>query len=123
MSSIAWVADITCPFNFGAPVLLLQEHSLEAEHHDPEHEAFLVQVEAELNPNNWLKGSSSLNCNPYDTGKTVQYENIWLFMQACFYNNEERIFDYVFEICGGTAKVPVIMFEDDTQELWRYIRE
>eukprot|EP00975_Prorocentrum_lima_P007141 1533551-Prorocentrum_lima.AAC.1 len=40
LPSIAWVADIACPFDFGAPVFLLQEHPLEVEHHD-QHEAFL----------------------------------------------------------------------------------
>eukprot|EP00975_Prorocentrum_lima_P050653 10607603-Prorocentrum_lima.AAC.1 len=38
LSSIARVADITCPFDFGALVFLLREHTLEEEHHDPEHE-------------------------------------------------------------------------------------
>eukprot|EP00975_Prorocentrum_lima_P056275 11801684-Prorocentrum_lima.AAC.1 len=62
--------DITCLFDFGTPVFLLQEHTLEAEHHGPEREAFLVQLEAELNPRDWLKGSSCPNWNPYDVGKT-----------------------------------------------------
>eukprot|EP00975_Prorocentrum_lima_P047125 9853979-Prorocentrum_lima.AAC.1 len=58
LSSIAWVADITCPFDFGAPVFLLREHMLEEEYRDPESEAFLV--EAHLNPRGWLKGSAVL---------------------------------------------------------------
>eukprot|EP00975_Prorocentrum_lima_P014364 3053093-Prorocentrum_lima.AAC.1 len=31
---------------------------------DPEHEAFLVQMEAYLNPRGWLKGSACVDCNP-----------------------------------------------------------
>eukprot|EP00975_Prorocentrum_lima_P059228 12418183-Prorocentrum_lima.AAC.1 len=46
LSSIAWVTDITCPFDVGAPVFLHREHTLEEEHHDPEHEVLLVQLEA-----------------------------------------------------------------------------
>eukprot|EP00975_Prorocentrum_lima_P012749 2699912-Prorocentrum_lima.AAC.1 len=65
-------------------------------------------------------------------------------MQACFYNNEEMIFDDVFEICGESAKVSIIMIRrrlykvgpdldavvridlaspQHVRELWRYIRE
>eukprot|EP00975_Prorocentrum_lima_P007775 1665212-Prorocentrum_lima.AAC.1 len=65
MSSIAWVTDITCPFEFVAPVFLLQEPALEEEHRDPEHEAVLVHMEAELHPRDWLKGSDCVNVNPY----------------------------------------------------------
>eukprot|EP00975_Prorocentrum_lima_P058043 12175542-Prorocentrum_lima.AAC.1 len=54
MSSIAWVTNTTCMCDVGAPVLLLQEHTLEEEHRDPGHEAFLVQMEADLNPPDWL---------------------------------------------------------------------
>eukprot|EP00975_Prorocentrum_lima_P041319 8681418-Prorocentrum_lima.AAC.1 len=43
LSSIARVADITYPFDFGAPVFLLREHTLERVNQDPEHEAFLVR--------------------------------------------------------------------------------
>eukprot|EP00975_Prorocentrum_lima_P021264 4477643-Prorocentrum_lima.AAC.1 len=38
LSSIAWVEDISCPFYFGAPVFLLQEHTLEEEYTDPDKE-------------------------------------------------------------------------------------
>eukprot|EP00975_Prorocentrum_lima_P023787 5007412-Prorocentrum_lima.AAC.1 len=65
-------------------------------------------------------------------------------MQACFHNNEERIVDDVFEMCGGSAKVSIIMIQrrhykvcpnfdavvgidltspQHVQELWRYIRD
>eukprot|EP00975_Prorocentrum_lima_P027046 5688804-Prorocentrum_lima.AAC.1 len=74
--SIAWVTDITCPFDFGAPVFLPQEHTLGEEHRDPEHEAFRVQMEAEMNPRNWLHSSDCLNFNPYSQAKAVQYEDI-----------------------------------------------
>eukprot|EP00975_Prorocentrum_lima_P006089 1315071-Prorocentrum_lima.AAC.1 len=48
-------ADITRPFECGAPVFLLREHSLEEEYQDPVHEAFLVHMEADRNPRDWLK--------------------------------------------------------------------
>eukprot|EP00975_Prorocentrum_lima_P027534 5787459-Prorocentrum_lima.AAC.1 len=62
----------------------------------------------------------------------------------CYYFNEKRIFDDVFELCGGTAKVSVILIRrrhyrvgpnfdavvgidlaqpQQVQELWRDIRE
>eukprot|EP00975_Prorocentrum_lima_P066890 12911856-Prorocentrum_lima.AAC.1 len=65
-------------------------------------------------------------------------------MQSCFHNNNnERILDDFFEMCGGSAKVSVIMIRrlhykvgpsfdavvgidltspKHVQELWRYIR-
>eukprot|EP00975_Prorocentrum_lima_P012475 2645237-Prorocentrum_lima.AAC.1 len=30
-------------------------------------------------------------------------------MHACVYSNKNRVFDDVFELCGGTANVPVMM--------------
>eukprot|EP00975_Prorocentrum_lima_P039295 8258206-Prorocentrum_lima.AAC.1 len=50
LSSIAWVEDISCPFDFGAPVPLLQEHTLEEEYSDPDTDEFLNHIEAEMNP-------------------------------------------------------------------------
>eukprot|EP00975_Prorocentrum_lima_P000822 170038-Prorocentrum_lima.AAC.1 len=48
--------------------------------------------------------------NPYSDVKAVQYETICRFMHSCFYStNRERIFDDVFELCGGAAKVTVMM--------------
>eukprot|EP00975_Prorocentrum_lima_P012280 2604672-Prorocentrum_lima.AAC.1 len=41
LSYIAWATDIICPFDVGAPVFLLQEHTLDEEYRDPEHEEFL----------------------------------------------------------------------------------
>eukprot|EP00975_Prorocentrum_lima_P020359 4285470-Prorocentrum_lima.AAC.1 len=61
-------------------------------------------MEAELNPRDSLKGSDCFNVNPYSDVMAVQYENICQFMHACFYSNKDRIFDDVFELCGGTAK-------------------
>eukprot|EP00975_Prorocentrum_lima_P020560 4326491-Prorocentrum_lima.AAC.1 len=31
------------------------------------------------------------------------------FMHSCFHSSKEKIFDDVFELCGGTAKVSVMM--------------
>eukprot|EP00975_Prorocentrum_lima_P046181 9658278-Prorocentrum_lima.AAC.1 len=66
-------------------------------------------MEAYLNPRGWQKGSACVDCNPYSDVKTVQYENIWQFMHSCFHSNKERIFDNVFELCGGTANISVMM--------------
>eukprot|EP00975_Prorocentrum_lima_P006803 1464166-Prorocentrum_lima.AAC.1 len=57
-TSIAWADTIYCPYDYGAPVYVVQEHSLEPENYDPEHELFLVELEADLNPRDWLKGSA-----------------------------------------------------------------
>eukprot|EP00975_Prorocentrum_lima_P006762 1456370-Prorocentrum_lima.AAC.1 len=32
-------------------------------------------------------------------------------MHDCFYSKDDRIFDDVFELCGGTAKVSVLMIK------------
>eukprot|EP00975_Prorocentrum_lima_P009422 2004268-Prorocentrum_lima.AAC.1 len=58
------------PIDFGAPVYLLQEHTLAEEHRDPDHEAFLIQTQAEMNPRYWLHGSDCVNFNPYSQTKT-----------------------------------------------------
>eukprot|EP00975_Prorocentrum_lima_P010617 2254856-Prorocentrum_lima.AAC.1 len=64
-------------------------------------------------------------------------------MQSCFNSNIKQTYDDVFEMCGGSAKVSVIMIRrhykvgpnfdavvgieltspQHVQELWRYIRE
>eukprot|EP00975_Prorocentrum_lima_P064453 12897659-Prorocentrum_lima.AAC.1 len=62
-----------------------------------------------MNPRYWLRGSDCVNFNPYSDIKAVQYDNICQFMHYCHYSNESRIFDDVFELCGGTTNVPVIM--------------
>eukprot|EP00975_Prorocentrum_lima_P064452 12897658-Prorocentrum_lima.AAC.1 len=38
MSSIAWVEELPCPCYVGAPVYLLQEHTLAEDYRDPEHD-------------------------------------------------------------------------------------
>eukprot|EP00975_Prorocentrum_lima_P021825 4597794-Prorocentrum_lima.AAC.1 len=57
-TSIAWVDTVSCPFDHGAPAYLVQELSLEPEDYDSDHELFLVEFEADLNPRDWLKGSA-----------------------------------------------------------------
>eukprot|EP00975_Prorocentrum_lima_P068854 12922930-Prorocentrum_lima.AAC.1 len=65
-------------------------------------------------------------------------------MHYCYYSNENRILDDVFELCGGTGKVSVLLARrrhykvgtnfdavvgldltkpQHIQELWRCIRE
>eukprot|EP00975_Prorocentrum_lima_P044918 9407210-Prorocentrum_lima.AAC.1 len=61
-------------------------------------------------------------------------------MHCCYYSNENIIFDDVFELCGGTAKVSVLLISGrhckvgpnlvgvglaqphQVQEIWRYIK-
>eukprot|EP00975_Prorocentrum_lima_P056518 11850120-Prorocentrum_lima.AAC.1 len=68
-------------------------------------------MEADLNPHEWLKGSACVDCNPYVDVKATQYENICQLMHSCFHSIHGRIFDDVFELCGGTAKVSVLMIQ------------
>eukprot|EP00975_Prorocentrum_lima_P037632 7913979-Prorocentrum_lima.AAC.1 len=70
------VGSEMCIRDSGAPVYLVQEHSLEPEDLDPEHETFLVQLEADLNPRNWLKGSACDGFNPFAAEQIDPYENI-----------------------------------------------
>eukprot|EP00975_Prorocentrum_lima_P068711 12922161-Prorocentrum_lima.AAC.1 len=66
-------------------------------------------MEAEMNPRDWLHGSDRLNFNPYSQAEAVQFGDICQFMHDCFWSNSDRIFDDVFELRGGAAKVSVLM--------------
>eukprot|EP00975_Prorocentrum_lima_P062590 12886468-Prorocentrum_lima.AAC.1 len=75
----------TChPFDVGAPVFLVQEHTLEEEHRYPEQDEFLIHMEGEMNPRYLLHGSECVNFNPFSQAKTVQYDGICHFMHNCF---------------------------------------
>eukprot|EP00975_Prorocentrum_lima_P042859 9001942-Prorocentrum_lima.AAC.1 len=63
-----------------------------------------MQLEADMNPRYWLRGSGCAGYNPYKDSNAVQYDAICQFMHYCYYSND-NIFDDVFELCGGTAKV------------------
>eukprot|EP00975_Prorocentrum_lima_P044072 9242890-Prorocentrum_lima.AAC.1 len=62
----------------------------------PEHEEFLVQMEAYMNPRYWSHGSDCVNFNPRSHVKAVQYEDICQFVHDCFWSNNGRILDDVF---------------------------
>eukprot|EP00975_Prorocentrum_lima_P046095 9639339-Prorocentrum_lima.AAC.1 len=57
-----------------------------------------------MRPRYWLYDSDCFD-NPYCQAKIVQYDDSCQFMHHCFWSNNDRIFDDVLEICGGTAKV------------------
>eukprot|EP00975_Prorocentrum_lima_P065718 12905043-Prorocentrum_lima.AAC.1 len=62
-----------------------------------------------MNPRYWLHGSDCINFDPHSQVKAVQYEDICQFMHNCFWSNNDRIFDDVCELRGGTATVSVLM--------------
>eukprot|EP00975_Prorocentrum_lima_P017059 3612568-Prorocentrum_lima.AAC.1 len=56
-----------------------------------------------------ITGYMVLTASTYSQTKAVQYDDICQFMHYCSWSNNDRRFDDVFELCGGTAKVSVLL--------------
>eukprot|EP00975_Prorocentrum_lima_P007565 1624555-Prorocentrum_lima.AAC.1 len=69
------------------------EYSVDLMDFHPTHEAYLAQLESEVGPGSWLYGSECCETNPLDNVHQNKFENMYRFMQQCFWQWSERIFD------------------------------